>query len=330
MALPKAIQEQLDAAEAIQQQMQNQTVEPVTPPAEPNPEPQPPAEPTPDPQPAEPQPQPQVTPPDATDPEPDWKQRAKTLEGKYNAEVPRLHGQLKDLNTQLAHALEQIHQLKTAQPAPPEPKRPELITKDDEETFGSDLIDLSRRVVREEFAQLAPQVVAELRKEFAPIREQVGEVQKKTAQTEEERFWTSIDTAVPDWREIDQDQKWLEWLAEYDPMTGKTRQTALDDAHNALDAARVAAIFKVFKGTFQPAPATAPQATNQKREELQRQVAPSKSRAATTAPAPERTWTAEEYERAFDPRLSATMSADQISQLQAEADKAYAEGRVKW
>lgn len=325
--LPKAIQDQLDAAEAIQQQLTNQTAEPQN--AEPNPEPQPPAEPTPDPQPAEPQPQPQVTPPEATEPETDWKQRAKTLEGKYNAEVPRLHGQLKDLNTQLASALEQIHQLKTAQPTPPEQKRQELITKDDEETFGSDLIDLSRRVVREEFAQLAPHVISEIRKEFAPIREQVGEVQKKTAQTEEERFWTSIDTAVPDWRDIDQDQKWLEWLAEYDPMTGTTRQESLDNAHASLDAARVAAIFKVFKGGFKPEQ-PAPQPINTKREELQRQVAPAKGRASNTTQAPERIWTGEEYGRAFDQRLSATMSADEIAKLQAEADKAYAEGRIKW
>lgn len=326
--LPKAIQDQLDAAEAIQQQLTNQTAEPVTPPAEPNPEPQPAPEPTPDPNPAEPQPQPPVTPPAPQEPEPDWKQRAKTLEGKYNAEVPRLHGQLKEMNTQLATALEQISQLKSAQPKPPEPKPQEFVTKDDEETFGSDLIDLSRRVVREEFAQLAPFMVEQIRKEFAPIREQVGEVQKKTAQTEEERFWTSIDTAVPDWRDIDQDPKWLEWLGEYDPLTGATRQEALNTAHTALDAARVAAIFKVFKGASQPAPA--PQPTNQKREELQRQVAPAKSRAATTAPAPERNWTAAEYERAFDPRLSATMNADEIAALQADADKAYAEGRVKW
>lgn len=327
MALPKAIQDQLDAAEAIQQQLQNPTAEPET--VQSNQEPEQPAEPTPDPQPAEPQPQPQVTPPEPSEPEPDWKQRAKTLEGKYNAEVPRLHGQLKDLNSQLSQALEEIHKLKTAQPTPPEPRRQELITKDDEETFGSDLIDLSRRVVREEFAQLAPQVIGELRKEFAPIREQVGEVQKETAQTKEDRFWTSVDSAVPDWREIDQDPQWLEWLGEVDPMVGKTRQEALNDAHNSLDAARVASIFKVWKGAFRPEQ-PAPQPTNQKREELQRQVAPSKSRAATTAPAPERTWTAAEYERAFDPRLSATMGADEISKLQADADKAYAEGRVKW
>ena len=329
MALPKAIQEQLDAAEALQQQLTNQTAEPVIPPAEPNPEPQPPAEPTPDPQPAEPQPQPQVTPPEPSEPETDWKQRAKTLEGKYNAEVPRLHGQLKDLNTQLANALEQIHQLKTAQPTPPEPKRQEFVTKDDEETFGSDLIDLSRRVVREEFAQLAPLVVAEIRKEFAPIREQVGEVQQKTAKTEEERFWSAIDTAVPDWRDIDADQQWLDWLAESDPMSGKTRQEALNEAHAAMDAPRVASIFKVWKAAFRPVQ-TPPPANQQKREELQRQVAPAKSRATSTAPATERTWTAEEYERAFDPRLSATMSVDQIQQLQADADRAYAEGRVKW
>lgn len=327
MALPKAIQDQLDAAEAIQQQLQNPTAEPET--VQSNQEPEPPAEPTPDPQPAEPQPQPQVTPPEPSEPEPDWKQRAKTLEGKYNAEVPRLHGQLKDLNSQLSQALEEIHKLKTVQPTPPEPRRQELITKDDEETFGSDLIDLSRRVVREEFAQLAPQVIGELRKEFAPIREQVGEVQKETAQTKEDRFWTSVDSAVPDWREIDQDPQWLEWLGEVDPMVGKTRQEALNDAHNSLDAARVASIFKVWKGAFRPEQ-PAPQPTNQKREELQRQVAPSKSRAATTAPAPERTWTAAEYERAFDPRLSATMDAGEISKLQADADKAYAEGRVKW
>lgn len=328
MALPKAIQDQLDAADAIQEQLKNQTAEPV-PPAEPNPAPEPAPEPSPDPQPVEPQPEPQVKTPEAADPEPDWKQRAKTLEGKYNAEVPRLHGQLKDMSTQLASALEQINQLKTA--TPPEPqKRQELITKDDEETFGSDLIDLSRRVVREEFAQLAPHIIGELRKEFAPIREQVGEVQKKTAQTEEEKFWSSIDTAVPDWREIDSDPQWLEWLGEVDPMVGNTRQEALNSAHTAMDAARVAAIFKVWKSTFRPEQPAAPAPTSSKREELQRQVAPSKSRASSSAPAPERSWTAAEYERAFDPRLSATMSNDEISKLQADADKAYAEGRVKW
>lgn len=326
MALPKAIQDQLDAAEAIQQQLSNQT-EPA--PADPNPEPEPTPEPTPDPQPVEPQPEPQVKTPEATDPEPDWKQRAKTLEGKYNAEVPRLHGQLKDLNTQLSVALEEIHKLKTATPTEP-PKRQELITKDDEETFGSDLIDLSRRVVREEFAQLAPHVIAEIRKEFAPIRDQVGEVQKKTAQTEEERFWSAVDAAVPDWREIDSDPQWLEWLGEVDPMVGNSRQEALNAAHTAMDAARVAAIFKVWKGIYRPEQPVAPAPVNTKREELQRQVAPSKSRASSSAPAPERNWTAAEYERAFDPRLSATMDADAISKLQAEADKAYAEGRVKW
>ena len=85
MALPKAIQAQAEAADALVAQMNGEPANTDTPPQ--NNEPSP-ADPPPDnpPQNVSPEPQPQPVVPEET-----WQAKFFTLKGKYDAEVPRLH-----------------------------------------------------------------------------------------------------------------------------------------------------------------------------------------------------------------------------------------------
>ena len=322
MDLPKAIQAQLDEAAEIEKQL----MQPETPPEPTDTEPV--AEPAPEPAPevvpqSEPASEPKQEIQDDT-----WERRFKTLAGKYEAETPRLHQQIRDLQTQIESQAKALIEMQSRPEPAPEPAKP-LVTTDDEESFGADLVNLMRRVATEATNSVADRLarLEAAASQINTLQQKVSEVSTSQAQTAEERFYAKITDAVPDWQEVDKDDRWLAWLAEYDPIVGAPRQTALNTAGEQLDSNRIIAMFNQWKA-LNVVPQQ--QAAAQTQAELQRQVAPSKSKATTAKPATEKFWSADEYERAFDPRLRATMSNDEVAKLQAEADRAAAEGRVRW
>ena len=76
-----------------------------------------------------------------------------------------------------------------------------------------------------------------------------------------------------------------EWLLKTDPLTGISRQTYLDDAQRSLDAGRVSAFFRTWlestgQATAQSTGSAPP--PPQANPELQKQVAPGRSRSAGT------------------------------------------------
>ena len=138
MALPKAIQQQVDDADAFVAQLNGQ------PPAgdtDPKPDPEPNTDPEPQPQPVSQEPQPSPI-PDVS--EETWQAKFFTLKGKYDAEVPRLHSQMRELNTQVQTLLAETA-ARAAKPTPEPTPAKTLITEQDKEAFGSDLLDLIDR-----------------------------------------------------------------------------------------------------------------------------------------------------------------------------------------
>lgn len=311
--LPRQVQQQLEEAERIQQSLANPAPAPEPQPAEPEP---PPSEPV------------VTTPAPAAPAEPEhdaayWRQRFETMEGKYKAEVPRLHDQIRQQGSQMQQFATQLDQLRQQPPAQPQPEKP-LVTSQDEDKFGSDLIDAMRRVSREEFRSIAAEIAGlrETIRKLTPQVERVGRVEAEVAQSREERFWTEVDAAVPDWQKINADQRWIDWLQEYDPVAGCTRQKSLEAAQLALDHRRVIGLFKLFK------PASPQQ--RQPNSELARQVAPSRTSTVTVPPIAEKRYTGQEYAYWLDPRRENDTPTDKRVAMKAEVDRAYAEGRIQW
>ena len=327
--LPKAIQAELDAAAEIEaklaeeQAARNPNTDPApnndakNPPAEPAPEPQGKAEPT--------------TPAPKSDEE-TWQRRFEILTGKYNAEVPRLHEQLRDQTKTLEALQQQLEQIKTTPQPAPAPETP-LVTSQDEETFGADLIDLQRRVTTEGIAKAVEPLlkrVAELEntiKNMADLPKKVDYVVEQQVQSAEDRYWNAVKTAIPDWDSVDVDPRWIEFLDGKPPFSVKTyRELALE----AIQAGLVPPVVELVSAWKEQAGITkASQNQKNAQQELRSQVAPTKSNASAT-PAAKKVWSGAEYERAFDPRLSSELSAEEIDQLQAEAELAYQEGRIQW
>lgn len=257
-----------------------------------------------------------------------WKQKFDVLTGKYNAEVPRLYQQLKEQASTLEKLQAELEANK-AKPVEPEKPKESLVTSKDEDTFGSDLIDLARRVTRDEVGAVLSRIgnIEQMLENISQLPKQVEQVAQQQAQSTEDRYWSAIGKAIPDWEQIDSDPRWIEWLNLAPKFSIKTYRDLASEAISSGQVQPIVELVATWKEQAGIAQAQATQSNN--KQELQRQVAPTKNN-ASSVPQGKKVWTGADYEKAFDPRLSAEMSEADIEALQAEAELAYQEGRIQW
>ena len=204
----------------------------------------------------------------------DWQQKYRSLQGMYNADVPRLNAENRDLSSRVSQ-LEGL--LSTMQePAQQTPAVAEkLITDDDVKEYG-DSIAVMRKAAREEVAQ----EIAQLRQQVGQLQgvlPQVQQVQAQQKKTGEQTFWSTIASEVPNWSDINNDPDFQSWLLAIDPLTGISRQTYLEDAQKNLDASRVVNFFRTWEGESGKTNTAQVDRTAQQ-SQLQKQVAPGRSR----------------------------------------------------
>jgi len=189
--------------------------------------------------------------------DPTAEQRFKVLQGKYNAEVPRLHKTVQEKDRELEQMRNQLASTQAllaglAQPPQLQPDQP-LVTQKEVQEFGPDLIDVVRRVAREEVVprvrtleeQFRP--VAQTVQQMAPVVQQTQqESQKTAAELAHERMCDGLDDMVPTWEQINNSPAFLEWLDQQDPYTGQKRGAMLTQAYGNGDVPRVANFFTGF------------------------------------------------------------------------------------
>lgn len=73
------------------------------------------------------------------------------------------------------------------------------------------------------------------------------------ARVQEDAFWRSVNTGMPDWQDINAKQEFRTWLLEVEPISQRTRQSAIDEAKAQYDANRIIAVFSAYK-QLQPKP----------------------------------------------------------------------------
>lgn len=212
-------------------------------------------------------------------------QKYKTLQGMYNAEVPRLHAQNRELNTRVQQMEQLLASLSSQQQAahPSQPTAP-LVTDKDVEEYGESL-DVMRKVTREELYPVASKIaqlegiIRQLQTNVVP---QVQAVAQRQAVSAEQQFWSDLTGSVPNWRDVNDDPDFQSWLLEVDPLTGISRQTYLEDAQRNLDVRRVGSFFQHWNeltGKANVAQTNHRQATA---SELEKQVAPGRSKNSGT------------------------------------------------
>jgi hypothetical protein len=260
-----------------------------------------------------------------TDVADEFEQKYKTLRGKYDAEVPRLHSQVKDLTAKLNNLSESL----TAKPK--EPTKPKekvsYVTDEDRAEFGEELIGVQRRVAQEvsqeyegRFEQQSA-IIEQLQQQLKVTGNQVGEMS----------FSQKLSQIVPDFASIDNDERWVEWLNEYDPMLRGPRRDQAAQAFNTGDAEAVAHYVKLWKESLGP---DVPQERQNRQAELEKQVAPNRSaNSATTKSVGKdaKFYSEREISAAWNKirTLNTRHKYDEATKLEADITTAYLEGRVR-
>lgn len=257
----------------------------------------------------------------------DWKQKYKTLQGMYDAEVPRLHGQVKELTGNLAKleatiAKQQDEQKVLAEKAQKAEAVARLVTDDDVETFGEDLIEVQRKVAREVTAEFKAELDA-LKSENAKLRESVDSVGTKAA---EASFEQNLHRLVPDFDSINASKEWIDWLNEVDPILRGPRMSVAQDAYARGDAEAVAHYVHLYKAGKPVAPAKVDPA-----KDVERQIQPDRSAGGAKQSANSgHIYSNAEIQGMFNKaiKLSNSGRIDEAHKLEAEIDAAYQSGRV--
>ncbi|MEE9366646.1 MAG: hypothetical protein V3W44_08175 [Dehalococcoidales bacterium] len=365
-ALPKAVRKQIAQANAILDEMKKAeeaavagepatppkeepatppTGEPATPPKE-EPATPPEGEPAPTPK-EEPAPTPKEKP--VEDPA---EHKYKVLQGKYNAEVPRLQSDLKaekeagqELRQRLLNVeglLASLQHVREEPPTPPAPPAP-TISQEEIDQFGPDLVDLIRRVATDAAKPVVEAGVAPVKKDMTQVRESTSQVQNSMAQSARKRLFATLAEAVPGWEQQNEDPEFLQWLDEVDPFSGAKRGILLTHAFNASDTGRVIALFKGFLTEnaavhTEPAdPAPVPLITPEPQTTLDDLVAPGTPKTGSDSAPNEsgkRLWTKQDisslYAAKNDCIVSGKQIPDELLVLERDLIKAQKEGRVRY
>jgi hypothetical protein len=172
-----------------------------------------------------------------------------------------------------------------------------MITQQDVENYGTELIDFSRRAARE---ALGPEVRA--------LQQQNAHLQARLRQTTRADLERQLDQRVPGWRQLHSDPQWLAWLDQPDDYSGQSRRELINRAADAGDVHRVAAFFQ------HPPAAQHGQARSQR------------SRPAVTGGKP--VYTREQIKHFYDQRRAGAISDARWGPLEADIVRAASEGRV--
>jgi len=254
-----------------------------------------------------------------------FKQKYATLRGKYDAEVPRLHQQVKELTDQMNAIREEAQAAKKAEAEKPKEKV-SYVTDADREEYGDDLIDFQRRVAKEvsqdyeERFEQQSRVIQDLQSKISNTDNQVGEV----------GFTQKLNALVPEFDQLDDDERWVAWLNEIDPMTRGPRRDQAQAAFNSGDAEAVAHYVSLFRGSVEPVA----NGKSDRQTELEKQVTPSRSASTVASKSSNNSskiYSEKELDRGWTKirDLNSQGKYDDAEKLEAELTVAYMEGRVK-
>ncbi len=192
-------------------------------------------------------------------PEP-WEERYRSLQGKYNAEVPRMASELSEATRLIQDLQNQVASLQAPQAAPepesePEPAytpfgQGEALRPGDTEDYGAEMIDFvtraARDVAREPMAKMMKQI-GRLEKQLSDLQQTTSQVSQKQARNEVMTTNDYLDAHAGGWRELNTDANFNAWLRNPDPFSGMPRMQLLHDAYNAGDGERTARFFNAYK-----------------------------------------------------------------------------------
>jgi len=277
-----------------------------------------------------------------------WENRFKALKGRYDADQRRWNETQAQYDARVHEAQARL-EAASRKPLPGEVEQGPLVTPQEVQEYGADLIDVIRRAAAEAVMPM-----------LKPIATEVGQMRARVETTESEtgkqfltRMHSSMDQMVPGWDALNRDPNFIAWTKRNDIYSGLNRQELLQKAWYAGDSNRVAAFFQGYlaeeaatdpaaaqaraqaHGTpngHAPGPAPNGAPPTPARVTLEQLAAPGRARAATTVPAGKPVWTAEGIASFYQDIASGKFRGRDAERIATEQDlmAAQREGRIQY
>ena len=167
-----------------------------------------------------------------------WEHKYNSMKGRHD----RVADQLRTSNDTLAHTRSLLAALQDTPAAPAELRAESLLKPQEVAEYGSEFLDVVGRKAQE---QILPELTA-VRAELASLRQTATSAETSRKRDARTSMHADLDRDIPDWKVINDDQNFLNWLALPDTYNNVIRQELLTAAYTACDARRVAAFFHGF------------------------------------------------------------------------------------
>lgn len=162
-----------------------------------------------------------------------WKERYLSLKGKYDAEVPRLSHELKELKESLTATISRNED---------ELKKKEREKEEDElkafqETYGEDFTEKVKKLIEKQVEE-----------RISPYKEEIEAVKEDQTKKAQNDFMRELDSKATGWRELwsGKDAGFSEFLKQTDPSGLYTYQELITMYNTAWDADKLSKVFNIY------------------------------------------------------------------------------------
>lgn len=170
-----------------------------------------------------------------------WEARARSLHGRHENQL-RINQGLTERLGQMEQLIANLQMTAPPAAAPTPVPPPRLLTEAEQTEFGPEFVDVVGRRAQEVFV---PELSA-LDLRLKNIESRVEGVTAVTQQNAQERLYSTLSGAVPNWNEVNHSPEFKAWLAIPDPLSGRVRRDLLMEAFSRQEANRVVSFFSSF------------------------------------------------------------------------------------
>ena len=164
----------------------------------------------------------------------DWEARYNSMKGRFD-QSQRTIGSMQGQMSELGDELVRTQSLLTPRQPPQQQQPARLLTDQERADYGTELIEVVQKAALE---AVAPEITT--------LKQQNQQLRQKVAQQDQQGIFAALDQAVPNWREINESDRFKAWCRLPDLYSGVLRGRLLNDAFRAGQAPRVAQFFRGF------------------------------------------------------------------------------------
>ena len=245
---------------------------------------------------------------EVTQDEANWEGRYKALQGKYNAEVPRLAQEIKSLKESVRYSGEteslqrEIELLKSQQQV-------QLVAQAPQSAH----IDR----IRDDYGDELANAFSASKSENDQLRAQLNELMQRTNQIQTTNSLGALNSMLADkgvnFDQTNNDPLFVDWLSEVDTFAGVPRQQLLTQAYDSGDLPRAAQFFVAYVGSQQTSPELEPKpkASMEEHVKVQSNAAPRSN--VPTDPVP---WTQKQIQEFYRNKTAGMYAAEEAERLE--------------